>query len=293
MKNHFTFFVIFCVSTFIMSCGNDEPPVTSANLEYSFFVAGHTYGKPGVNNVGLHPPFENLYSTINASPLMLSGFLTGDIVLSSTDQNWDKIETSLQQLNMPIYFAYGNHDIQWNRPLVESRYGISYKAFTQKNDLFILLDPNIDEWRISGTQLDFLNHTIDSLGNDVEHIFVFFHQLIWWEDNNIFSNNAPNSLAGKADSLNYWNVIEPIFNNLDKPVFLFAGDVGANGISPSLMYYKDNDITYISSGMGHEIKDNFIIVKVMDDKSVEFEVVGLNCPNGTDCMGNIEDYPPL
>ncbi|MFT6938143.1 MAG: hypothetical protein ACJA1N_002449 [Saprospiraceae bacterium] len=276
-----------------MGCGDDEPIITEAKVDYSFFVAGHTYGAPGINNIGLHPPFEDFYDTINTYPKLLSGFLTGDIVLASNDQNWDEVEASLQQLNMPIYFAYGNHDILWSRPLVEGRYGISYKAFMQENDLFILLDPNIDEWNISGDQLDFLTNTLDSLEENAEHIFVFFHQLIWWGNGNIMSNNRPNSLAGKADSLNYWTAVEPIFNALDKPVFLFAGDVGANQISPSLMYYKDGDITYISSGMGHQLKDNFLIIDVLDDESVRFKVKGLNCPDSSDCMGNIEDYPPL
>jgi hypothetical protein len=74
-----------------MGCGDDEPIITEAKVDYSFFVAGHTYGAPGINNIGLHPPFEDFYDTINTYPKLLSGFLTGDIVLTSNDQNWNEV----------------------------------------------------------------------------------------------------------------------------------------------------------------------------------------------------------
>lgn len=293
MKNHFTLFILFCVAIFTMSCGEDEPIITEPQVDYSFFVAGHTYGKHGINNIGLHPPFEAFYDTINTFPRMLLGVLTGDIVLSSTTQNWVEVDASIQQLNMPIYFAYGNHDIQWNRPLVENRYGITYKAFTQENDLFILLDSNIDSLNISENQLNFLMHTLDSLGSEAEHIFVFVHHMLWWENDNVFALAEPNGLAQKAENVNFWTEIEPMFNSLDKPVFFFSGDGGANHIARSLTYYKDGDMTYITSGMGHGQKDNFIIVDILDDDNIQFNIKGLNCPDGSDCMGNIEDYPPL
>ena len=84
-----------------------------------------------------------------------------------------------------------------------------------------------------------------------------------------------------------------MFNALDKPVFFFSGDGGANYIARSLTYYNDGDITYVTSGMGFGQKDNFIIVEVMDNEEVRLKVMGLNCPDGSDCMGNIEDYLPF
>lgn len=293
MKNHLILFVLSLFTISYTSCVNDEPIPLDAKLDYSFFVAGHTYGKHGVNNVGLHPPFEAYYDTINAYPRLLFGALTGDIVLSSTEQNWDEVDASIQRLNMPVHFAFGNHDIQWNRPLVESRYGQSYDAFQQENDLFIFLDSNIDSLNISGEQFDFLTHTLDSLGASSEHIFVFIHHMVWWEEDNVFALAPPNGIAQKGENVNFWTEIEPLFNVLDKPVYFFSGDGGANHIARSLTYYNDGDITYITSGMGFEQKDNFILVEVMDNNDVRFKVIGLNCAEGSDCMGNIEDYLPF
>jgi hypothetical protein len=293
MKNRIILFILLCASIFIISCSEDEPiMITKPQLKYTFFVAGHTYGSPGVNNIGLHPPFEAFYETINTYPKMFTGILTGDIVRFSTSQDWDEVDASLQQLNMPIHFAVGNHDMM-NRTLVESRYGATYKSFTKDNDLFIILDLNLANWKIEGEQLDFLINTLDSLGEGSDHIFVFFHQLMWWKNNHLFSNNKPNSFEGKADSLNFWTELEPRFNVLDKPIFLFAGDVGAVVNSESLMYYKDVEITYISSGMGRNEKDNFIIVEVWSDGHVYCKPFWLNNANNLNRLGKIEDYPPL
>ena len=293
MKNHFIFFALLSLTFSFTSCLNDEPIPEEAQLDYSFFVAGHSYGKHGVDNPGLHPPFEAFYDTINAYPRMLLGLLTGDIVLTSHNQNWDEVDASISHLNMPIHFAVGNHDLQLNPSLVETRYGATYKIFTHKNDLFIILNSNLDSLNISGDQLDFLTNTLDSLGATSEHIFVFIHHMVWWEEDNIFELAPPNGVAQRGDSVNFWTTIEPMFNDLDKPVFFFSGDGGANHIARSLTYYNDGDITYITSGMGFGQKDNFIIVEVMDNEEVRLKVMGLNCPDGSDCMGNIEDYLPF
>lgn len=292
MKNLLITFALFCVLISASSCTNDEP-INTANIDYAFFVAGHTYGAHGVNNPGLHPPFEALYDDINAYPHLLFGVLTGDIVLSSTTNNWNDVDKSLQRLNVPIYFAFGNHDFQPSPTLANSRYGDSYQAFQQNNDLFILLDSNIDSLSIKGQQLDFLTNTLDSLGKTAEHIFVFVHHMIWWEEDNAFKLAPPNGLDQRGQQVNFWTEIEPLFNQLDKPVYFFCGDGGANHIARSLTHYKAGDLTYITSGMGFGEKDNFIHVEVMDNGKVRLNVVGLNCDEGSDCMGNIEDYTPF
>lgn len=292
MKNQLIIIALFSIVISASSCTDDEPIITP-KLDYAFFVAGHAYGKHGVNNAGLHPPFEAFYDDINTYPNLLFGVLTGDIVLSSTAQNWDDVDNSLQQLNMPIYFAFGNHDYNPSPLLANSRYGDGYQAFQQHNDLFIILDSNQDSLNISGRQLDFLTNTLDSLGQTSEHIFVFVHHMIWWEEDNVFRLALPNSLAQKAQQVNFWTEIEPLFNELDKPVYFFCGDAGANYITRSLTYYKYGDLTYVTSGMGYGEKDNFIHVEVMENNEVKLNVIGLNCAEGADCMGDIEDYPPF
>jgi hypothetical protein len=55
-------------------------------VRYSFFVAGHTYGKPRVNHGGFCPPFESKFNSIKNDTLMQFGLLTGDIVINGRDE---------------------------------------------------------------------------------------------------------------------------------------------------------------------------------------------------------------
>ena len=118
----------------VVSCIQCKEP---ADTSYSFFVAGHTYGKPNVNNEGFHPPFKAKFDRIRNDAKIDFGVLTGDVVIYATPQCWDDVDADIALLDKPIYFAVGNHDMK-NRALFESRYGKTYQSFVHKNDLFII-----------------------------------------------------------------------------------------------------------------------------------------------------------
>jgi len=280
--------VVFAIiSLLLSSCMKDEDPPAPVVRDYSFFVAGHTYGQPGVDNNGLHPPFQDKFDLINERKAEM-GFLTGDIVIQGSEKNWDEVDSVLNFLDDTTYFAAGNHDLT-DRNLFESRYGNTYFDFTYKEDLFIILDPNIDQWNISGDQLIFLKDVINSKAAVSENIFVFFHQLLWWDKNNIYQNIKLNSKEGRADSINFWTEVEPMFNGLSNQVYMFAGDVGAGNWSDNFMYDHYDNITFVASGMGEGDGDNFVFVMVDDDGNVSFELIAIN---GDDihALGKLEDY---
>ncbi len=255
---------------------------------YSFFVAGHTYGKPGVNNEGFHPPFKQKFDFIQSRPEIVFGVLTGDIVFPNPiAQDWDEIDADIDNLGIPVYFAVGNHDME-NRPLFESRYGITYYNFIYQNDLFIVLDPNIDEWNISGEQLQFLQDVVNENAPTTNNIFVFFHQILWRESNNQFNYIHWNSNAGRGDSVNFWTEVEPIFRYLPNNVIMFAGDLGASW-STNVTYDHYDNITLIASGMGDENGENFIVVNVDSSKSVYYDLICLSDAN-INCLGALTDY---
>ena len=204
-KNKRSLGLILCSMIFIFSCQNE---VINPDQSYSFFVAGHTYGQPGVDNIGLHPPFQQKFDFLNSRNISL-GFLTGDIVNISTEKNWDEVDSVLTYLNADVYYVAGNHDLT-DRELYEKRYGRTYYAFRKNNDLFIVLDPNIDHWNISGMQLNFLKETLLN-ATDARNIFVFFHQLLWWDRNNKYQYVRMNSREGRADTINFWEEIVPLF----------------------------------------------------------------------------------
>ena len=282
MRNLYRLFILL----FLLSSYNLRSQGTSS---YSFFIAGHTYGKPGVNNIGLHPPFKQKFGYIKSRPEIKLGVLTGDIVSPQPDaQDWDEVDADIDSLGLPVYFAVGNHDME-NRPLYESRYGSTYYHFIYENDLFIVLDPNIDHWNISGDQLAFMKGVVDSNYMLVDNIFVFFHQFLWWEKDNIYSHIKPNSFAGRADTINFWSEIEPCFHQLPNKVFFFAGDMGAGYWSNNFMYDSYDNLSYVCSGMGDGNGDNFVVINVDSLKSVSYDLICLN-DTVLNCFGNLTDY---
>ncbi len=256
---------------------------------YSFYIAGHTYGTPGTKGNGLYQPFKEKFEYIKNRNEIKFGVLLGDIVSSgplATD--WDKVDADIDSLGLPVHFAVGNHDME-NRPLFEVRYGNTYYSFIFNHDLFIILDPNIDGWNISGQQLEFLNNVINTNYLEVDIIFVMFHQLLWWKNNNIYTQFKPNSFYGRDDTINFWSTIEPIFGNLPNKVIMCAGDVGAGYWSTNFIFDKFANISFVATGMGEGDGDNFIVVNIDSAKNVDYDLICLNTPI-LNCFGELTDY---
>jgi hypothetical protein len=281
-----TFFVVVVISfIFFLKRMNDK-------TAYSFFVAGHIYGSPMGNSLHIHSPFEEAFPYIRSQRGMTFGIFTGDLVRKSKKENFDTLVSELSELSMQYYIAPGNHDVG-DRNLYESYFfdkkqGRTYFVFTHENDLFILLDGNLNKWSISGEQLDFLYKTLDKFASKSRNVFVFVHQLIWWSDKNEFRNVKLNWPPYTPDSTNYWTEVEPLLASTGKPVYIFAGDLGANHIATPFMYFKKGNIAYIASGMGHGIDDNFVIVQVDENGTVNLELIALQGEKNR--LGKLEDY---
>ena len=217
------------------------------------------------------------------------GILTGDIVSENPlARDWDEVDHDLDSLGLPIHFAVGNHDIE-NRPLYENRYGSTFYQFTLHDDLFIVLDPNLDNWNISRGQLEFVRQTLLDKQQYVNNIFVFFHQLLWIDSGNLFRDVRVNSFAGRAPMINFWTDFLPLFDNVANPIVMFAGDLGAGWWSDDVMYYHFSNKTFIASGMGEGIGDNYIIVNSWSDQRLTFDIVPL-IPADTFLLGDLEDH---
>jgi len=283
------YFIISTIFIFFPGCEKDNEVLEIVPfIRYSFFVAGHTYGTPGAENMGLYPPFRQRFDIIKNDSSVKFGVLTGDIVRSGTAANWDSVDRDLKELGIPVHFAAGNHDMS-DRPLFESRYGRTYYSYIYDRDLFIILDPNIDGWNISHEQLQFLKDELQQKSGYADHIFVLFHQVLWWAPDNLFKNVDINSLSGRAEKINYWDEVEPLFHSLSKPVYLFAGDVGAFSTGDEFMYYHYDNITLIASGMGGGKRDNFVIVDVLSDTTISFCLIAIN-GDDINALGRLEDY---
>ena len=257
---------------------------------YSFFVAGHTYGSPlnAPSDYGLHPPFLKKFNWLNQLPDLQFGILTGDVVRRAEKKSWETVWSELDSLNTKIHIAPGNHD-KPHKALYKEQVGASYYAFSHDRDLFLILDGNDDGWNISGDQLAFLKKEL-SRSSEYRYIFLFVHQLIWWKENTTWARCHPNSFQGKSDTLNFHKTILPVLQKTDNQIFIFAGDAGAVPNSPAICYFKDGHISFISSGMGVQSRDNFLLVRIDGKGDLEIEPIGLKCPSSVNCLSKLEDY---
>ncbi len=286
MMNNIKLIFLLVVLFFFCNCKNPE------DVKYSFYVAGHTYGKPGTQELGLCSQFKDKIEFINSTKNMQFGVLTGDIVRHASNKSWDAIDEDLKKLKDTVYFSRGNHD--GDLSFFEKRYGKSYQSFTIEDDLHIILDSNIGNWNIAGEQLDFLKSTINSNASLSGNIFIYTHHIIWW-NNKKYRTPAMNSRDRMSNNLTFWDEIFPFIKKTGKPVVFFAGDVGAfdntvkNIRYESYSYVKKDNVTLITSGMGGGKKDNIVIADVLNNNTVKFRLIHLN---GDDIngLGKLEDY---
>ncbi|MEO1260383.1 MAG: metallophosphoesterase [Bacteroidota bacterium] len=280
IKNILILFILFQL---LIGCKKNN------SIKYSFFVAGHAYGSTDDKAPGLHPPFQQEFQKINNNKNIELGFFTGDLVHFPEPEYWEAALEDLHKINCETHIAPGNHET-YHPHLFEKYIGKYYYAFEKNNDLFIILNGNENGWNIEGEQLSFLKNTIAEKAGKAKHVFIFIHQIIWWQKNTEFGKCTPNSFMHMAKTLNFHQEILPFLKTIPKPVYLFAGDVGVFPDKPSLFHHKTNNVYLLASGMGNNKTDNYLIADVFENGEIKINVIGLNCEEGFECLGEIENY---
>lgn len=270
MKNHYLKYFILLMIAIVTSIvvwwsrpnvqvneqADQEEPSVNDELSYSFFVAGHAYGNPENYGMGIYSPLKRQFGFLRDYPGMKAGFFTGDLVPKPTKEYWDAALTDIERLQMETFIAPGNHD---KGEVFDSLFP-SYFAMGMNRDLFIVLSPN--QWNIEGEQLTFLENTLDSLSAEVNNVFIFCHELIYWSPENEFSSWEPNYRPHYPGTTNYWEDVHPILKQVNQPVYLFSGDVGATSVVTAFEFVRFDGINFCASGMGNGAEDNVVIVEV-------------------------------
>ena len=264
--------------------GSKETLELDSPVEYSFFVAGHVYGSTENYQGGLYDPFMDYVDSLNNDPNMDMGFLAGDIVKHSEFKYWSMVDQDLENFQFQIRAAPGNHDLDSNTFFVDRFEGL-YKTVSYNRDLFLVLDGN-NGWNISGAQKDFILDAVHNHDPKSGNIFVISHQLIW-KGHERYETIGVNSHEGMADTLTFWEELAPTFQALDCQTYFFAGDVGAFDWATPVFYDEMDNLTFIATGMGGGVKDNFIIVDVHENKEVSFRLISLDPSKN---LGPLEDY---
>ncbi|MCG8575894.1 MAG: metallophosphoesterase [Flavobacteriales bacterium] len=276
-------YTVFTVGILLLFGCKEQPK--EAERDYSFFVAGHAYGSPTNYQGGLMDAFMAQLDTLNQDSLMKFGVFTGDLVKYSEEQYWNMLVNDLEEIKAKTYATPGNHDVI-NPQFFLGLFTSFYQSFYHQNDLFILLDANPGGWNIEGYQLDFLKNKVAEHDASKGNIFVFTHQLIWM-DHERYKGLGVNSSEGRDSTLTFWTEIVPLFEDLSCKTYFFAGDVGAFDWATPVFHDEQDNLTFIASGMGGGVKDNYIIADVYTNKEVKFRLISLN---PTVKIGKLEDY---
>jgi len=246
-------YLIIISTALLFSCKPKEKP-----KDLHFYVAGHVYGAPGVINHPFHPPFQKYFKTTQSDTTINFAVFTGDIVQESDLRSWNSVDSLLEKSKYPVHFAPGNHDLK-NRELYENRYGKPNYHFINENNLFVFWDVLPTGWNISEEQIS----EVEKLTKEeqVDNVFIFSHH-IFWQHPKYAPRVKVNSTYGKSNDLNFYNAILPRMNQLNTPIYIFGGDVGAIQGGSYIAIHQYNNIHFIASGMGGGEWENVVEVSV-------------------------------
>jgi len=141
----------------------------------------------------------------------------GDLVEGYTDDKdkladqWKEFQTYISQLQMPFFYAPGNHDVsKLGEKTWKEKFGRRYYHFIYKNVLFLILcsdDPNAQLGRIGDEQLAYVKKTLEE-NKTVAWTIVALHRPLWTEDSQV--NNG-------------WPRVEELL--ADRPYTVFCGHI--------------------------------------------------------------------
>ena len=264
--------LIIPVCLILVSCKKNEKP-------YSFFVAGHLYGKPGTSDIGAYSEFKEKFDFIKSYEKLSFGVMTGDAVKEGKEEEWKALVSDVNDLSVKCHLSRGNHDYK-NEENLNKYFPEKYYSFKHGADLHIILDANIDGWNISGEQLQFLKNKINLEKEFVKNIFLYTHQVIWFNPDDHPRYLHVNSEYGRNPKSNFHSEVLPLFDNTNCQVYFFAGDVGAGSWASDISYTKPSShIHLIASGMGDGVNDSFIMVTMDENSHPNFSVISVDSNN--------------
>lgn len=243
---------------------------------FHFFLGGHLYGDGGhQGSLYPSPSIIGNIDTINDSDASFFVSL-GDNVRVSNKIQWSNFATSFtEKLNMPFFSVVGNHDTLENPEMCLKLFGSSYYTFRYQNNAFIFIDTIVNDGRIEGEQLDWLEGELMSCKKDgVSNVFLIGHMIIWQDSLGDPDFKLQNSYEG---IFNFEEAVLPKLvdlRNENVGVFVFSDDIGGGDNNSNFMFHhedKANGIEYMSTGIGNNKNDALIHAFVDAENNVRFE----------------------
>lgn len=253
-----------------------------AQQSFRFLVIGHAYGSVEIDDrLPAKQLLEKIDELNNANLSMLISL--GDMVMHSQPEEFDLLDQKLlSKLSLPVFNVPGNHDVE-DRALYESRYGQTYYTFSYGPARFIFLDTEIKSCQINTAQQELLANALKAglRDRDTQYIFIFMHKTLFFRNDFLFESQKHWAMPNVWTCYNNTNFNRIMDEKIlpaarKKPIYLFAGDVGAWGnLSPYFEKSKDLPLTMVMTGLGDTSSDSGILVEV-NDRNVRLEVFPLS-----------------
>ncbi len=250
--------------------------------DFNFFVVGHIYGSQQIKD---HKPDAALLAALPAIREASPDFLVslGDMAEQSNPEEFGLLDsTLLSQVPFPVFNMVGNHDVA-DRSLYEARYGRTFFTFKYGPARLVFLDTERVKCKLDERQTYMLKTAVTSAlyDSEVRYIFVFMHKTLFFQNGILAARKNP--MAGPNEWKCYGSKTFQQLMGEDlipaakrKPVYLFAGNVGAWGnLTPYYEQRPDASLTMLMTGLGDTPQDNILHISV-SQLQVKVESILLN-----------------
>jgi 3',5'-cyclic AMP phosphodiesterase CpdA len=233
--------VVFVLACVACSPSHSQAPTQSEPVELQLQVSTPfhfvAYGDARFHNPkdteAANPPVRQalVQAIAQTNPAFIA--FTGDLVYNGDDKDdwrvWDA-ETAVWRTNkIPVYPAFGNHDVRGNEKIALANYferfpdlkNSRYYSVRAANTLTLVLDSSLDE--ISGPQGQWLTQKLEHVPGDVDFVFIVLHHPPYTSSSDMKMFSEGHSARSQEKELA--KMLEARQQNLRARIVVFSGHV--------------------------------------------------------------------
>jgi len=265
--------MLILLSILAFSCRKDEIAQNDVVLNH-YIIAGHAYGTPDDKPPALYKKLLPVLAYFQSTFQPIQFIFTGDVAYKATPENWKNIQKQFDSLGIDFWIAPGNHEF-YTSYFLDSVQTEAYFTRRVGNNLFIILNTNFAGWTIDEPQIEMIKKEFENL-DDINNIFVFSHQL-WFSSGkdrpfDLYSVGS-NSAVLLEGPTSFWTDAFPLFEDIEKPSYFFAGDLGSWDWTISYSFQQHKNHYFYASGMGSGLDDHVLHIKTYVSGKVEINKV--------------------
>lgn len=222
------------------------------SVPFHFVAYGDTRFTDPSNTEASNPQARRalVQAIAEAHPAFIS--IGGDISYNGNDANdwkvWDGETAVWREQKIPVYPAFGNHDLHGNQQAALANYfarfpelnNSRYYSVRAANTMMLVLDSSIDE--VSGAQGTWLTHELDALPADVDFVFLILHHPPYTSSSDDKKYGGGHSARHPEQMLA--NMLEDRQQRMRARIVVFAGHVH------NYERHEHGGVTYFVTGGG-------------------------------------------